>query len=36
MPVSAEPMAAKIPAIRLAPPPKAASFGKAYALIDGG
>jgi hypothetical protein len=36
MPVSAEPMAAKSPAIRFAPPPEAASFGKADALIDGG
>jgi hypothetical protein len=35
MPVSAEPMAAKSPAIRLAPPPEAASFGKAHALVDG-
>jgi hypothetical protein len=35
MPVSAEPMAAKIPAIRLEPPPEAASFGKAHALVDG-
>jgi hypothetical protein len=35
MPVSAEPMADKSPAIRLAPPPEAASFGKAHALVDG-
>jgi len=26
-------MAAKIPSIRLAPPPEAASFGKAHALV---